>query len=889
MQTIQQAYERIVDRAIVCQLTQRLWSLAELGLGTDDYEWLCDWASQLQRQHIQSHLRTRTNDSVFGLVFLLFCSEVARREVHPGTVWAPIRRKLTSECANYLFPNVAPRVIESAARQHRLRHVFDSEGGKNWMITVHLQFGLHHACLDHMSNWLRGFNIPDGMGHLLGRGLPRLTSPGFVDLYNSLKRYRRQLITQNELLRRIADCPWVLEEYKDDLLRTTIQAFQQNEPENNDVPAAQPFLSRALLRFGPAGPEFHTRLVNLDAQPWEGNYAELYAGETRLGRLVRMAGGNWNALDGDSIPLPSHSGTCHVVCRNASGDPLGVAELQLWDSNSLFTLFSNDGCQLAASHQIVPESNYWVLTSAEDLSIEPEPDPWYALGDKFRCYHVCPTGATPLRLLHAGTELWSSVRHTPTQQFTIPAMLSLDDGQSSPCDFPYVKFRLPVGVNLLFARSMGSPLNLSENDSVWTVGPLPCIAGLLPTSTHVYIGFESNGEIRTTTISVANQRLPLTGCIALHRNQWQDCQQIIATTIHEAEKLPFRVFPDLTETGYLFEGAAWVGQFHKDRRSRPYGWGGKLYLHRRLYNLIATTDRVELIQEVTDPGVIYNVNWNSGSLNLELKNTLEFDPDRHMLTVWLPDLSIQTIPAAYQSHWDAPPLAIALSYDGQRIGAWWAENWEQTLEAVNVAESGAVAAFLRWAQLPLLKENSQTALVSLLDRIPGQVLRAWLLDEFLPANLCISDMETGWREVIGTLFHRWNIQPIVTDLLEHIGGEEQDPWVVADRLRIISPVVAARFLQYACPNRAPMPLHNDWGIAPEAELLSQIEQLVDDGLGIDTGMIQHRTLGLRMLARLWRDQPNSLPQYQQLNLTTAAFTLRPFCDLLTLDILEGTL
>ena len=86
-----------------------------------------------------------------------------------------------------------------------------------------------------------------------------------------------------------------------------------------------------------------------------------------------------------------------------------------------------------------------------------------------------------------------------------------------------------------------------------------------------------------------------------------------------------------------------------------------------------------------------------------------------------------------------------------------------------------------------------------------------------------------------------------------------------------------------------MPLHNDWGIAPEAELLSQIEQLVDDGLGIDTGMIQHRTLGLRMLARQWRDQPNLLSQYQQLNLTTAAFTLRPFCDLLTLDILEGTL
>jgi uncharacterized protein (DUF736 family) len=468
-------------------------------------------------------------------------------------------------------------------------------------------------------------------------------------------------------------------------------------------------------------------------------------------------------------------------------------------------------------------------------------------------------------------------------------MLSLNEGQNSPCDYPYVKLRLPDEVSLLFARSLGSPLDLVENSSLWTIGPLPCIAGLLPSSIHVYLGYESEGEVKTTTISIPNQHLSLGGGIGFHRNQWQDTRYITTCNIHEAEKLPLRVYPVLTETGYLFEDAAWVGQFHKDRRSRPYGWGGKLYLHRRLYNLTAATDRIELVQEVTDPGVIQDVHWESGLLTLTSKRTQEYDPDRHMLTAWLPDHSIKTVPATNKSHWNAPPLAIALSYEGQRIGAWWADTWEENLEYINVADSGKVAAFLRWAQLPLLRQNSQVALVRLLDRTPGQVLRAWLLDDFLPFNMYISDMETGWREVVGTLLHKWSVRPNVPDILEHLGGDKRDPWVVADRLRSVSPIVAARFLKIACPSRTHMSLHKDWGISPEADLLNQIEQLVDDCLGIDTGMIQHRTLGLRMQAQQWRDQPELLRRHQQMNLTTATFTLRPFCDLLTLDILEGRL
>jgi hypothetical protein len=412
---------------------------------------------------------------------------------------------------------------------------------------------------------------------------------------------------------------------------------------------------------------------------------------------------------------------------------------------------------------------------------------------------------------------------------------------------------------------------------------------MLPPTTQLSLGYELDGEIKTSPLALSRETLSLCGGIGFRQNTWQDCRSIAICTAAEAEKIPLQVFPELTETGYLFEGAAWVGQFHKDRRSRPYGWGGKLYLHRRLYNLTDAGDRIELVHEVTDPGEIKSTRWDSGKLTLTLQRIQELDTELHRLTAWLPDHSIQTIPAQQESHWSAPPLAVVLSYDGQRIGTWWADNWEESLESLTLAETGEVAAFLRWAQLPLLRRNAKSALGQLLDRLPGHVLRAWLLDEFLPDDLQISDTEAGWREVVGTLLHAWNLTPHISRLLKQLGGGSSDPWIVADRLRTISPIVAARFLKVACPNRQPQSLHADWGIASESELLGHIEQLKGDGLGIDTGMIEHRSLGLRMLARQWRDKPESLGNHQRMNLITATFTLQPFCDLLTLDILEGRL
>lgn len=62
------------------------WSLAELQISEDDYQYLCEWAGQLD-----DSIRKFSRPAAIGFILLLLSSEAVRREAKGKELWAVVR------------------------------------------------------------------------------------------------------------------------------------------------------------------------------------------------------------------------------------------------------------------------------------------------------------------------------------------------------------------------------------------------------------------------------------------------------------------------------------------------------------------------------------------------------------------------------------------------------------------------------------------------------------------------------------------------------------------------------------------------------------------------------------------------------------------------------
>ena len=90
---------------------------------------------------------------------------------------------------------------------------------------------------------------------------------------------------------------------------------------------------------------------------------------------------------------------------------------------------------------------------------------------------------------------------------------------------------------------------------------------------------------------------------------------------------------------------------------------------------------------------------------------------------------------------------IALAYEGARIGSWWPRrpNLSGISDSAVVIET---ASMLKWVHAPIVSPDWQDDVQSFAQQYPAQTLRAWLLDDDLPAGLEYGATEEQWSAAV---------------------------------------------------------------------------------------------------------------------------------------------
>ncbi len=163
--------------------------------------------------------------------------------------------------------------------------------------------------------------------------------------------------------------------------------------------------------------------------------------------------------------------------------------------------------------------------------------------------------------------------------------------------------------------------------------------------------------------------------------------------------------------------------------------------------------------------------------------------------------------------------ALLVTYEGRRLGAWWAAGWASGLEEVASArDPGLIAEWIRWARLPALEPRSLPEVRRLAERWPAEALRAW----------SVEDSSDGWRFVARAAFRDWWPGPDQLDGVAGVlGGAAPIPEVAAAlRLMDLCPVTMGRFLKARAEGASD----------PERRVLfAGVRRSIEDSLRFDVG------------------------------------------------------
>ena len=315
-------------------------SLCEINGDEDDYQWLCGWASYLTPRHLQrwlydfvarratalqTHGVTLSYADAAGCLLLLLAAESARRDASEGNLWPTVRRKFTEPVRQLLFDGQGqPKrefkdALEGAARKLNLRHLFGIAGTQNYYISVYLQFGFTRSGIDRLPHWLAGAPASEAVSLLRGDDAylgtrNSIRSASFSTLWDTLRDFRSNNITEANARRALAASPWALPNWVDDLIEQATKSRQIKDTQGGDEqfePHPLTFLEEPQLRWdASSAPSFTTSIENLADFDLTADRYRVNVGNDRLTTLLRSDAGGYTPT--------AEQLRCRQVRRNSS-------------------------------------------------------------------------------------------------------------------------------------------------------------------------------------------------------------------------------------------------------------------------------------------------------------------------------------------------------------------------------------------------------------------------------------------------------------------------------------------------------------------------------------------------------------------------------------------
>jgi len=803
------AAEAVIEKVVLIPGPR---SLCEIQADEEDYQWLCHWASQLfpwqlrrwlegsnsRRVALQSCGLNLSYMEASGCLILLLASESARRRASAGAVWPAVRGQFAERSGSVLFVQGQPRgvfkdVIEATARKLDLRHVFDIEGTQqSYYLSVYLQFGFPQKGMERLAHWLAGQSSTQAIMYLLGDHGPQMASQSFVQLWDALRNYRRNNITESQSRQILANNPWVLPDWTDELLRQA-RRFQElgtadEEMADGSEETPPQFLENPSLRWSrPEAPVFSSAVVNLADFDLTAERYQVKVGAKVLAALVAAEDGTYSSHPEEVGPLPEKPEVVASIMDD-NGDTHASQLLELWNQNEDIELFDlQTGRRLDGySTPRAPSKDYGLLTSA-DLAVEPPGLPFHEIGSVHnvkRLYLLPSHDEYTVRVTLSGEEIWNSgisggappkppelgwsktvrTRILPTNRIRLnryEGSCVQISGVGSDAELQYVRlggrpldFHLGADGNY---RTEG--FDITREVAAWN--------SLAPPVIRIRLGLRRGSE--RTSVERPNE-LYVSGVLRASEYGWQVVKREDKLSVNDAKQVPYKVLlhgaRQDAERFAILEGPIFVRRVW--RRPRPLGqlggYGARLEL-RPPYN--STDPAMVVSEEVHDPGVFERAPTNDGvKIRLYLRYPIE-PGSGHKIALWNIGKPLVMLDATGNVEhqggvWDVSipgdPFEdgfVALAYDGARIGSWWpaSPSWSDVSGSSGAMET---AALLKWMHAPIVSPGWVRSVQALARRYPAQLLSSWLLDEGLPNGLIDTAAEEQWRASVRQVFSGWN-------------------------------------------------------------------------------------------------------------------------------------
>ncbi len=800
------AVEAVVERLVSIPGPR---SLCEMRADEEDYQWLCNWAYQLspwqlrkwlegsnaRRVALQSCGLSLSYTEAAGCLLLLLASESARRKAGEGVVWAAVRGRFDESSRSVLFVQGQPRglfktAIEAAARKLDLRHVFGIEGTQNYYLSVYLQFGFTQKGMERLAHWLAGQPSTQANMYLLGDYGPQMASRSFVRLWDALRNYRKNNITETQSRQILSSSPWVLPDWTDELLKQArrhreLGTADKGQADNSEQAPPQ-FLENPRLQWNwPEAPVFSSAVVNLADFDLTAERYQVRVGAKALTTLIAADDGAYSSFPEENVSLPAKPEFVALMMDD-NGDTQASQLLKLWDQDEDVELFDlQTGMRLDAyQSQRRPNRAYGLLTST-DLAVAPSDLQFHEIGSESntkRLYLLPSNNEHVVRVTLCGEEIWNSSldRGAPSEPpepdwskkvrtRVLPSdRIRLDRYEGSCVRISGIE----SDAELLYVRFGGRPLDfklredgvyLTEDFDITRVVAAGNSLALPQIKFRVGLrrGSEQTSVERTNVLNVS-------GVLRASDGGWQVVKREDKLTVQDAKQIPYKVLlPGAgkdADSLALLEGPIFLRRLW--RRPSPLGqlggYGASLEL-RPPYNF--TKFKMVVSAEVHDPGIFERApDDDNAKLRLYLRHPLEPGPG-HTIVLWKigePPVMLNALENVEHQgcEWDTsiPNGSLedgfaALAYEGARIGSWSPTNpsWS------NASSSSAkeTAALLKWIHAPIVSPNWLPSIIALAHQYPAQLLTSWLLDEGLPNGLTDTATEEQWNSSVRQIFAGW--------------------------------------------------------------------------------------------------------------------------------------
>ena len=782
-------------------------SLCETQIDEEDYQWLRQWARRLTGWRIQrwldgissSHIALKVNGrnltyaEAFGCMFLLLASESARREASEGRVWSAVHRQFTGSAGRFLFLQGQPReplkdAMEASARKMNLRHVYGQEGTQEYYIGVYLQFGFTRKGMARLPHWLAGQGMPESVQYLTGGSI---RSVSFVELWDVLKNFRKNNITESNARAALARNPWTLPDWTDELIIRARERLDLGTSESGQAVESEQtpleFISPSRLRWDIGSrPAFVSHVENLADLELTADRYLIQSGSTRLAMLFRSDDGSYR-VNPEEIVLSADSPELMAVILDDSGHSPASQLITLWDPTEEVQLFNLSTGFVSIDSRLLTGKEYALLVS-DGLEIAPADLPFYHVrgnSHPMRLYRVVGAPNSQVSVNLGGESVWqpesspkpSGAVEQPdwAEDINVRLMPSnrIDLANESPVSLSVSG--LDDETRVTYVRAGARPLDFEKTSACeYASTQFNVLAYLSPKTASpeftVRIGLRRDGQQTNVTRSLV---LSVKGVLGMTDTGWQTVNPSESVSASKAKQYAYRLlhpsFRSSTDLA-LMEGPVFLRRLWTMPRPLDSvgGYGASLGI-RSPYNWVHGSDLLIVADEVCDHGVVETaIAGQSGILRMYLTQPLE-PGELHSLVFWIPGkpstiLSAQefvTHPEGEFDVWDvrcpdsfiSNDGFIAISYDGTRIGAWW--TVAPYLGTVEQGEAQKTAAMLRWMRAPILSRSWLDEVRGFAHIYPAHTLKAWLDEDGLPDGLINGVEGEAWRSVVRQVFSEW--------------------------------------------------------------------------------------------------------------------------------------